>query len=134
MQITVIIYDMIIILPVFSVFVPPPSYYVLYHHQLSRQLNEVTRQPCSCVRHRPARYVANSAAGAATATPHHAGRRHAERELGVVLPAFLKVRRGPAAVAVEVTGPQCVLGIGPARHKVEPRRVPGKGTYGLALG
>ena len=77
-----------------------------------------------CVRHRPARGLLDSV-GTARCTQ----RRQAERKLGVVLPAFLKVRRAPAAVAVEVTGPQCVLGIGPARHKVEPRRVPGEGRY-----
>ena len=57
-----------------------------------------------CARYRPARGLDRVGT---------ARRGQAERELGVVLPALLKVRRAPAAVAVEVTGPQCVLGIGP---------------------
>lgn len=69
-----------------------------------------------CVRHRPARGLLDS-----VGTARCARRRQAERKLGVVLPALLKVRRAPAAVAVEVTGPQCVLGIGPTRGRVPGR-------------
>ena len=47
-----------------------------------------------CARYRPARGLDRVGT---------ARRGRAERELGVVLPALLKVRRAPAAVAVEVT-------------------------------